>query len=101
MPIEHFVITIQSVWDKEPNAIATESGLIETAGLTAEEVYEEVVQQGVDPIGKKLTVPVEVSKAAHSATWQCYFITAKSTNQPISLTSYAVQGNYGELYLTK
>ena len=48
MPIEHFVITIQSVWDKEPNAIATESGLIETAGLTAEEVYEEVVQQGVD-----------------------------------------------------
>lgn len=48
MPQEHFVMTIQSIWNRVPQAAATTSGLIETDGMTAEEVYEQVHQRAVE-----------------------------------------------------
>lgn len=41
MPTEHFVMTVQSIWDGEAKAAATASGLIETDGMTREEVYDQ------------------------------------------------------------
>ena len=48
MPQEHYIMTIQSIWNKEPRTPATASGLIETDGLSAEAVYEAVKAKAID-----------------------------------------------------
>jgi hypothetical protein len=44
MPKEHVVMTVQSIWNREPPAVVTAAGILETDGMTAQEVYEQAHQ---------------------------------------------------------
>lgn len=48
MPQEHYVMTIQSIWNGEPKEAHTVSGVIETNGLSARQVYEQIHGQAVE-----------------------------------------------------
>jgi hypothetical protein len=41
MTQEHYVMTVQNIWNSEPHAAVTASGILETDGMTAQEVYDQ------------------------------------------------------------